>query len=84
MQDTRCPLFGLFIQDLCNYWCLLQDEKNRQRERVVAAQQDVAKSKALLDAVDEKLRPLIDLRKSRRSEQDSIRANFSDLGVRLR
>lgn len=63
--------------------CTSQDEKNRQRERVVAAQQDVAKSKAQLDSVDEKLRPLIELRKSRRTEQDSLRATFGDLGVGL-
>eukprot|EP00884_Botryococcus_braunii_P008523 jgi/Botrbrau1/17672/Bobra.0166s0098.2 len=59
-----------------------RDEKARQRESVLAAQQDVAKSKAQLDAIDEKLRPLIDLRKAKRTEQDSMKATFGDLGVR--
>jgi hypothetical protein len=61
----------------------LQDEKSRQHERVVAAQEDVAKSKAILDAVDEKLKPLIEIRKSKRTEQDQIKAAFNDLDVSL-
>lgn len=58
-----------------------QSDKNRQHEQVVAAQQDVAKKKAQLDAVDEKLKPLLDLSKKKKADQDRLRTTFGDLEV---
>lgn len=40
------------------------------------------KSKAQLDAIDEKLKPINELKKKRRSEQDSLRNVYADLEVR--
>jgi hypothetical protein len=72
---------GFWDIDACCLMCW-QTNRTRARERVAAARDDWVKSKAQLDAIDEKLKPINELKKKRRTEQDGLRNAYADLEVR--